>query len=257
MHFYNNSYRFRYYNNVMKISIITVCYNSEKTIRDTIVSVLSQNYSDFEYLIIDGKSKDKTIDIINEFKDPRIVLISEKDNGLYDAMNKGIRNATGDIIGIINSDDILYDNNVFSTIVKNFDSETDIIYANVLYMNDDLSKIMRNYISGEKNSDYWCPAHPSMYIKKDIYETIGTYNTSYSICADYDFMVRCNVNKVRYKYIDEYFVKMRYGGVSNGIKGYVINFCECYKVLKSNKIKYPFLKTIKRTFHTIKQIIKK
>lgn len=241
----------------MKISIITVCYNSEKTIEDTIKSVLSQDYADFEYLIIDGKSKDNTLSIINKYQDPRIKVISEKDNGLYDAMNKGIKLATGDIIGIINSDDILSNNKVFSTVINSFDNNTDIVYANVLYMNDDFTKTVRNYISGIKTADYWCPAHPSMYVRKTIYDKLGTYNTKYSICSDYDFMVRCNVNNVRYKYVDEYFVKMRYGGTSNGLANYIKNFNECYIVLKSNKIKCPLLKTIKRTLQTINQLIKK
>lgn len=241
----------------MKISIITVCYNSEKTIKDTIDSVLAQDYKNFEYLIIDGKSMDKTVQIAKSYNDPRIKVISEKDNGLYDAMNKGICLATGDVVGIINSDDVLYDNNIFSTVINNFDENIDIVYADVLYMNDDFSKIIRNYISGEKTSDYWCPAHPSMYVKKNIYNQLGVYNTKYSICSDYDFMVRCNTNNVRFKYVNKHFVKMRYGGASNGVRNYIVNFKECFQVLKENKIKCPLLKTIKRTLHTIKQLIKK
>lgn len=241
----------------MKISIITVCYNSEKTIKDTIESVLTQSYINFEYLIVDGKSSDKTIEIAKSFNDPRIKIVSEEDNGLYDAMNKGVKLATGDIIGIINSDDVLYNKNVFSTIINNFDDNTDIVYADVLYMNEDFTKTVRNYISGEKSSNYWCPAHPSMYVKKSIYDNLGIYNTKYSICSDYDFMVRCNINDVKYKYVNAYFVKMRYGGASNGLKNYIKNFNECYHVLKSNRIKCPLLKTIKRTLHTINQLIKK
>lgn len=241
----------------MKISIITVCFNSEKTIKDTIESVLAQDYKEFEYLIIDGKSKDSTVEIAKSFNDSRINVVSEKDNGLYDAMNKGINLATGDIIGIINSDDILYDSRVFSEVIDNFDSETDIVYANVLYMNKDFTKTIRNYISGNKTNDYWCPAHPSMYVRKEIYEKLGTYNTNYSICSDYDFMVRCNINNIEYKYVDKYFVKMRYGGVSNGLTNYIRNFKECFKILKTNKIKCPLSKTIRRTLHTINQLIKK
>lgn len=241
----------------MKISIITVCFNSEKTIEDTINSVLSQDYTDFEYLIIDGKSKDHTLELINKYNDSRIKVISEKDKGLYDAMNKGIKLATGDVIGIINSDDVLYDNHVFSTVIENFDDNTDIVYANVLYMDENLNNTIRNYISGEKKNNYWCPAHPSMYVRKSIYDNLGTYNIKYRICADYDFMVRCNINNIRYKYVNKYFVKMRYGGTSNGLKGYIKNFMECYNVLKENKIKCPLLKTTKRTLHTINQLIKK
>ena len=237
----------------MKISIITVCYNSEKTIRDTIESVLKQTYKNFEYIIVDGKSNDNTLNIINEYKN--IKLISEKDNGFYDALNKGIKMASGDIIGIINADDILDNENVFQTIIDNFDQKTDIIYANVRYYNNDFTKVIRDYISGTKYSNAWCPAHPSMYVSKQIYERIGTYNINYRIVADYDFMVRCNINNIRYKYINTYFVKMRYGGQSNGIKGYLINFKECFNVLKRNGVPFPLFNTIRRSLHTIKQLL--
>ena len=240
----------------MKISIITVCYNSEKTIRDTIESVLCQTYPDFEYLIIDGKSSDSTLDIINSFNDDRIKLISEKDKGLYDAMNKGIELSTGDIIGIVNSDDVLYDENVFQNIVDNYRDDTEIMYGNIKYYNDDFSKVVRDYISGTSNSLDWCPAHPSMYVRREVFDRIGMYDLQYRINADYDFMVRCNINKIRYQYLNIYFVKMRYGGVSNGFEGYRKNFIECYKVLKNNNVIFPLLRTLKRSVHTIIQIIK-
>ena len=238
----------------MKISIITVCYNSEKTIKDTVESILKQTYKDFEYLIIDGKSNDNTINIINSYNDPRIKLISEKDNGIYDAMNKGIKLASGDIIATLNSDDILANENIFKTVVDNFDKDIDIIYANIKYYNEDFTKVIRNFISGQKHNDYFCPAHPSMYIKKEVFNKIGTYNLKYKIAADFDFMVRCNINNIRYKYIDEYFVYMRYGGTSNN--SYLKNFNECFAILRNNHIKYPLIKTIKRSLHTIIQIIK-
>ena len=238
----------------MKISIITVCYNSEKTIKDTIESVLKQTYKNFEYLIIDGKSNDDTINIINNYNGPRIKLISEKDNGIYDAMNKGIKLSTGDIIATLNSDDILANGNIFKTVIDNFDKDTDIIYANIKYYNEDFTKLIRNFISGQKHNDYFCPAHPSMYIKKEVFNKIGTYNLNYKIAADFDFMVRCNINNIKYKYINEYFVYMRYGGTSNN--SYLKNFKECFIVLKNNHIKYPLTKTIKRSIHTIIQIIK-
>ncbi len=238
----------------MKISIITVCYNSEKTIKDTVESILKQTYKDFEYLIIDGKSNDNTINIINSYNDPRIKLISEKDNGIYDAMNKGIKLASGDIIATLNSDDILANENIFKTVIDNFDKDIDIIYANIKYYNEDFTKVIRNFISGQKHNDYFCPAHPSMYIKKEVFNKIGTYNLKYKIAADFDFMVRCNINNIRYKYIDEYFVYMRYGGTSNN--SYLKNFKECLTILRNNHIKYPLIKTIKRSLHTIIQIIK-
>ena len=240
----------------MKITIITVCVNAEKTIKDTIESVLKQSYKDFEYIIVDGKSSDDTLKIISKYDDKRIRLISEKDKGLYDAMNKGIKLATGDIIGTINSDDILASEDVFQTVIDNFDENTDVIYANIKYYNEDFSKVKRDFISGTKENDYFCPAHPSMYVRKQIYEKIGTYNINYKIAADFDFMVRCNLNNVRYKYIDKYFVYMRYGGKSNGFVGYLENYKECFEILRQNKVAFPLTKTTMRSIHTIKQIIK-
>ena len=240
----------------MKITIITVCVNAEKTIKDTIESVLKQSYKDFEYIIVDGKSSDDTLKIISKYDDKRIRLISEKDKGLYDAMNKGIKLATGDIIGTINSDDILASEDVFQTVIDNFDENTDVIYANIKYYNEDFSKVKRDFISGTKENDYFCPAHPSMYVRKQIYEKIGTYNINYKIAADFDFMVRCNLNNVRYKYIDKYFVYMRYGGKSNGFVGYLENYKECFEVLRQNKVSFPLTKTTLRSIHTIKQIIR-
>ena len=240
----------------MKITIITVCVNAEKTIKDTIESVLKQSYKDFEYIIVDGKSSDDTLKIISKYDDKRIRLISEKDKGLYDAMNKGIKLSTGDIIGTINSDDILASEDVFQTVIDNFDENTDVIYANIKYYNEDFSKVKRDFISGTKENEYFCPAHPSMYVRKEIYQRIGTYNTSYKIASDFDFMVRCNLNNVRYKYIDKYFVYMRYGGKSNGFVGYLENYKECFEVLRQNKVSFPLTKTTLRSIHTIKQIIR-
>lgn len=240
----------------MKITIITVCVNAEKTIKDTIESVLKQSYKDFEYIIVDGKSSDDTLKTISKYQDKRIKLISEKDKGLYDAMNKGIKLSTGDIIGTINSDDILASEDVFQTVIDNFDENTDVIYANIKYYNEDFSKVKRDFVSGTKENEYFCPAHPSMYVRKEIYQRIGTYNTSYKIASDFDFMVRCNLNNVRYKYIDKYFVYMRYGGKSNGFVGYLENYKECFEILRQNKVSFPLTKTTMRSIHTIKQIIK-
>ena len=236
------------------ISIITVCYNSEKTIWDTIKSVLSQDYDNFEYIIVDGKSKDKTLDIINNFNDSRIRVISEKDNGIYDAMNKGIKLATGDIIATINSDDVLDNNKIFSSIINNFNEDDEIIYGDIKYYNEDFTKVIRDYVSGENTSLSWCPAHPSMYVRKEVFDKVGVYDTQFKICADYDFMIRCNVNNIKYKYLKQYVVKMRYGGTSNGVKGYIENFNESVKVLKKNKVKHGLLITIKRSFKTLLSI---
>jgi len=242
----------------MKISIITVCFNSEKTIEDTIKSVLSQTYQNYEYLIIDGKSSDNTLNIVKKYEPlfkGKMKWISEKDSGLYDAMNKGIKMTTGDVIGILNSDDILASENIFKTVIENWDSKTDIIYANVMYYNNDFTKVIRDYISGTKKNDAWCPAHPSMYVSKNVFNIIGLYNTEYKVCADYDFMVRCNIKNISYKYINEYFVFMRYGGTSNGIKGYINNLKDCLIILRSHNIKYSQTKLLFRVLKTLFQIL--
>lgn len=244
----------------MKISLITVCYNSESTIEDTLKSVLLQTYENYEYLIIDGESSDRTLEIIKKYEkkfNGRLKYISEKDKGLYDAMNKGINMASGDIIGILNSDDILANSNIFKKIVDNYDGDTDILYGDVLYCNNDFSIVKRNYISGENKSLTFCPAHPSMYIRKEVYKKVGLYNDSFKVTADYDFMIRLNIVGCKYKYMREYIVLMRLGGASNGLKGYLKNFKDCYKVLKHNKIKMPFIKTIIKSLKTIKQILSK
>lgn len=244
----------------MKISLITVCYNSEKTIKDTLESVLCQTYSNYEYIIIDGKSEDSTLEIIKNYEKKfkgKLKYISEKDKGLYDAMNKGIKLATGDFIGILNSDDILATKNVFQEVANNIDENTDILYADLLYCNEDFTEVKRNYISGENKNLTFCPAHPTMYIKKEIYKQVGKYNLNFKVDADYDYMIRLNKAGCKFKYLHEYLVLMRIGGTSNGIKGYLKNFKDCYYVLKKNEIKFPFLKTVIKSLKTIKQIIVK
>lgn len=240
----------------MKISLITVCYNSEKTIEDTLKSVLNQTYKNYEYIIIDGLSKDNTLNIIKQYEsrfNGKLKYISEKDNGLYDAMNKGIKLATGDMVGILNSDDILYDQNVFDLINKSFAKNIDGVYSNLVLMNNDFTKITRNFKSKKSTKKKgFHPPHPTLYVKKDIYNKYGNYNINYKIAADLDFMYRIINNNVNLKYIDSYFVKMRTGGLStNGLKGYYKNFKESYKVLKNNNRKFPLLTNIYRIYDNL------
>ena len=245
----------------MKISLITVCYNSEATIKDTLESVLKQTYTNYEYIIVDGKSTDKTLKIIDlykkKFKDLKV--ISEKDKGLYDAMNKGVLKATGDIIGILNSDDILASDNVFEKIVNNI-NDYDGIYSNLLMLDEKLEKPYRRLKSRPVTKKKgWHMPHPTLYVKKEVYKKIGVYNLYYKIAADYDFMLRMIDNNFKLKYLDDYFVYMRSGGKStNGLKGYYRNFKESYKVLKHNNRRLPLLTNIYRTYETmIKQKLKK
>lgn len=241
----------------MKISIITVTYNSEGTLKDTLNSVLSQTYDNYEYLIIDGKSADKTINIIQEYEKKfkgKLRYISEKDNGIFDAMNKGIKMSCGDIIGIINSDDILAHENVFQKVIDNI-KDCDGVYSNLLMLDENLDKPYRLFKS-KKVSKYfgWHMPHPTLYLKKEVYEKYGYYDIKYKISADFDFMLRIIKQNVKFKYIDDYFVYMRSGGAStNGLKGYYKNFKESYKVLKNNKIKLPFITNCLRIVKTYNQ----
>lgn len=234
-----------------KISIITVSYNSEKTIKDTIESVLKQDYDNYEYLIIDGKSKDNTMKIVKNYEkrfNGKLKYISEKDKGLYDAMNKGIKMATGDIIGIINSDDILANDHVFSDVINNIQNN-DGVYSNLLMLDENLDKPYRLLKYGQvKKKCGWHPPHPTLYLKKEVYDKYGYFNDSLKISADLDFMLKIIYGGVKLKLVNDYFVYMRAGGASTGgLKGYYKNFKESLKVLKNNHVKFPLCSNIIRT----------
>lgn len=213
----------------MKISVVTVTFNSEKTIACTIESVLNQKYDDYEYIVVDGGSKDTTVDIIKEWEpkfNGKMRWISERDKGMYDGINKGIRMATGDVVGIINSDDFFHRNDIFEKINDAFVSNPDVeaIYGDVRFVNpDNLEKTVRYYSS--KNWAPWrfrfgfMPAHPSFYTKRENFEKYGYYQYDYHIAADYELLIRhLYTNKVPSKYIPLDFMKMRTGGRStNGI----------------------------------------
>ena len=245
-----------------KITIITVCYNSEKTIKDTLESVLSQSFCDYEHLIVDGKSKDNTLKIVKDYEkkyNGKLKVISEKDKGIYDAMNKGIKNAKGSIIGILNSDDIYANKDVLKTIYEAFERENcQGVYGNLEFRdNETMTKVVRNWNS--KTGNYklgWHPPHPTLYLKKEVYDKIGNFNLDYRICADYDFMLRMMKDGINLFYIKSVLIHMRSGGVSTaGLKGYINNFKESYQVLRKNKIKCPLVVNIIRTIKTIFQMI--
>jgi glycosyltransferase involved in cell wall biosynthesis len=217
----------------MKVSIITVCFNSEKTIADTLKSVQSQTYQDIEYIVIDGKSRDCTNDIISRFEDVVSVHVSEPDKGLYDAMNKGIKMSTGDVVGILNSDDIFAHDKVIEVIVENFRLSPNIsgVFGDVGFYDEfDFSLKKRHYSSKmfekSKFSRGMMPAHPSFYALKTCYDQVGSYRTDYKIASDFDMLLRmyCLPN-ASFKYINDEMVKMRLGGVStSGFKSnYMLN----------------------------------
>ena len=206
----------------MKISIITVCYNSEETISDTIQSVLSQDYKDVEYIIVDGKSTDRTLEIIQSIKS-RIKLISEKDRGIYDAMNKGIAHARGEILGFLNADDIYADDSALQTVAQCFsdDPRLDACYSDLIYVDQfDKSHTVRYWRSSPfvqgSFSRGWCPPHPTFFVRRSVYERFGGFDLSYRFAADNELMMRfLEVHKLRVKYVPDVLVKMRLGGTTN------------------------------------------
>ena len=203
----------------MKISIITVCFNAEDTISDTIQSVLSQDYEDVEYIIVDGKSTDRTLEIIQS-KQKKIQLISEKDQGIYDAMNKGINIASGDVIGILNADDVYKNKQVLSEVMNAFKNNVSIVYGDIEYVNNDLSRVVRKWKAGifrpGKFKWGWMPPHPGFFMKKSCYQRYGLFNLNLSTSADYELMLRMfEVHKLNHFYIPKIITSMRIGGVSN------------------------------------------
>ena len=247
----------------MKITIITTSYNSEKTIEDTILSVLSQDYEDFEHIVVDGNSKDNTMGIVKKYEKEyrgRLKYISEPDKGIYDALNKGIQMSTGDVIGFLNSDDKYAKKDVLSIVSNGFnDNSVDGVYANLYYMDSEtMTKIYRKWISGTgKVSRGWIPAHPTLYLRRGVYDRFGPFKLKYKVVSDYDYMVRLGLAKdVKLSYINDFLILMRYGGVSNnGLSGYWYNFKESYRILKDNHVRFPLAICCIRSIKTIIQIL--
>lgn len=243
----------------MKISIITVCYNSEKYIRTAIESVLSQTYTAIEYIIVDGGSKDDTVSIIQQYEpkfNGRMKWVSARDNGLYDAMNKGIQMATGDVIGLINSDDLFCDTYAIEKVMNIFiaNQKLDSVYADLYYVSqNDTDKIVRHWITGkQKRFEYgWHPAHPTLYLKKEVYKNYGYFNLDLKLAADFEIMLRfLDKHNITTHYLQEPLVKMRLGGETNkSFKNIYNQNIECIKAfglngIPVNRLLYPFYRTI-------------
>lgn len=207
----------------MKVSIVTVTYNSAQTLVDAMKSVLEQTYHDIEYIIVDGASTDSTIDIIRQYElqfKNRLKWISEKDNGIYDAMNKGIQLATGDVVGILNSDDYFTSSDVIARMITAFRDGVDAVYGDVHFIHDGEPNKCIRYYSSKHFRPFWLrfgfmPAHPSFYCRRGVYERAGYYKTDYAIGSDYEMMVRLFYGyHIRAKYLPMDFVTMRTGGAS-------------------------------------------
>jgi glycosyltransferase involved in cell wall biosynthesis len=206
----------------VKVSIITVCFNSEQTIRDTIESVLGQTYGDIEHIIIDGASHDRTVEIAQNYLAHITKLVSEPDQGIYDAMNKGIHMATGDVIGMINSDDFYASNKAIEMVVDAMaDGEFDACFGDLCYVDkNDPGRIVRywkaNAFEAGAFARGWAPPHPTFFVRRSVYERFGVFDLGFSIAADFELMMRfLEKHRIRAQYVPDVLVKMRMGGTTN------------------------------------------
>ena len=205
----------------MKVSLITTCYNRAATIKGSIESVLGQDYPDIEYIVVDGASSDGTLDVVSQYKDKITTIISEPDKGMYEAINKGLRAATGDIIGLVHSDDWLFSPSVISHVVECFNNTgADFLYGDGIFVKpDDNSSVVRKWLGGAyrlwKVKHGWLPLHPTCYIKRDVLLRKGFYNETYKIAADSDLLLRLLLpGDLNVVYLQENIIKMRMGGLS-------------------------------------------
>lgn len=248
----------------MKVSIITATYNSAKTISDTLESLNAQTYPDIEYIIIDGGSKDNTLSLIKSSCSRVSVIVSEPDKGIYDALNKGILSATGDIIGFLHSDDFFaYPDAVKDIVDAMHESNADAVYGDLNYISStDNDVIVRKWVSGgfdiNKMKLGWMPPHPTFYMKRSCYQRFGSFDLSYRISADYDSLLRYLwIHKITVKYIPKVIINMRVGGMSNrSLSNMIMKTKEDVKAMKSNKL--PWLSAVAgKNLSKIPQFFKK
>lgn len=247
----------------MKVSIITVTYNAAATIRDTIESVLAQDYPNIEHIIIDGASKDNTVEIVQSYGDRIARFVSEPDRGMYDGMNKGIKLATGDAIAILNADDVYLNSHVISTIVEHFQQQqVDSVFADLVYVkHDEPDKIVRYYSSAhfhpEKFAYGWMPAHPTFVVKRWAFDRYGFFKTDYKIAADYELLIRfLAIHQMSYHYIPQVLVKMRTGGAStaNLSSNWILNR-EIVRGCLENGIQTNMTKVLSKYFVKVFQLV--
>lgn len=249
----------------MRVSVITVAYNSRDTIEDTILSVASQTYPDIEHIVVDGASIDGTTEIIRKYENTVDTIISEPDSGIYDAMNKGIRAATGEIVGMLNSDDVYYDEHSLAAIVDAFgENGVDAVFGDLVYVRpNDPNRVVRYYSSKDfsphKFAYGWMPAHPTFYVRQKCYHTHGCYKTTYRIAADYELLVRyLAAFRISYRYIPKVLVKMRTGGASTRslMSNWVLNR-EIVRACSENGIQTNMIKVLSKYLTKSLQLVRK
>ncbi len=247
----------------MKLSIITVCYNAEQTIEDTIKSVINQNLQDIEYIIIDGGSTDSTLSIIQNYAESISQIVSEQDNGLYDAINKGIKLASGDVVGLIHADDIYIDANSLREVAETFHKhETDSVIADLIIVSPTDNQKIRRYYRGRNFKPGLfrygiMPPHPTFFVKRHCFEKFGLYKTHYRIAADFELMMRfLLVHKICYHYIPKTLISMRVGGTStSGIKSSLLINKEVLQACRENNIRTNYLRICVKYFYKLSQFI--
>jgi len=249
----------------MKVSIITICYNRVSTIGEAIASVLNQDYPDIEYIIVDGASTDGTVGRIREAilgQENRIKFVSEPDCGLYDALNKGVQMATGDIVGVCHSDDVLFSPHTISHVVEKFAcSNSDFLYADGLFVDpDNPNKVIRRWIGGRyskwKVCHGWLPLHTTCYIRRDYMMAHGLYDTQYKIVADTDLLLRYLLDQdVKVAYLPEYVTRMRMGGVSTDATQRKRMWREDVKTYANHGFAFPTLKKIEKVLWKVPQFL--
>lgn len=228
----------------MLISVITVCYNSACSIETTLKSVISQNYPHVEYIVIDGSSKDGTLKILQDYSNNIDSIISEPDFGIYDAMNKGLKLATGDIICFLNSDDQFESQNTLSEIYREFDgSNCDVVLADVVFVASDNPNVIKRRYPAHRFKPHlfrfgWMPPHPGVFAKKSVYRKVGFFDVSYKIAGDFEYLIRVfSLSGLNFKYANKVSVKMQLGGVSNSsLKNLMLLNFEVLRACKSNGI---------------------
>jgi glycosyltransferase involved in cell wall biosynthesis len=228
----------------VKISVITAVYNNCDTVGSALDSVLSQSYANIDLVVIDGGSTDGTLEILKQYSNQISVLITEPDNGIYDALNKGMQLATGDVVGFLHSDDVYENGEVLAKVAAVFQNQTiDAVYGDLVYVrHDDIRQVIRYWKSGHFDeaalSRGWMPPHPTFYVRRSVYERLGGFNTQYRIAADYDTVLRfLAVAKIRVAYIPEVLVRMRAGGISNrSLSSIFLKTMEDFEVLRSNQV---------------------
>jgi len=249
----------------MKISIITATYNSASTLTSSISSVNNQTFPDIEHIIIDGVSTDNTLEIIRSIPNRITKIVSEPDHGIYDAMNKGIAIATGEIIGILNSDDLYASTNILQQIVQLFEiTGCDAVYGNLDFVaSGNIDKVIRHWKSSPNIpvsfQQGWHPPHPTFFVKKEIYTKYGLFDSSLEVSADFELMLRfIEKYKIKTQYLNETIVKMRYGGVSTtSLKGILTGNKNVLKAFKKNGIRVSPFYTIHRIATKLKQFLKR